>query len=121
MTASGFRRIALGFDGAVESAHMGHPDFRANGRIFATLEYPDKRWGMVNLPPADQDRLVRDHAGIFVPCNGAWGRKGSTNVLLRPVKAAVLREALNSAWRRTGNPRRDGGPPHKTTRSKRAR
>ena len=36
MTADDFRRITLALEGAVEKAHMGHPDFRVNGRIFAT-------------------------------------------------------------------------------------
>jgi hypothetical protein len=34
MTPAGFRRIALGMEGAVEGAHMAHPDFRVNKRIF---------------------------------------------------------------------------------------
>ena len=34
MTPNQFRKIALGFDGAVEASHMNHPDFRAaNGKI----------------------------------------------------------------------------------------
>ena len=37
MTAEDFRRIALSFDGAEKSSHMGVPDFRVGGRIFATL------------------------------------------------------------------------------------
>ena len=37
MTADDFPSIALCMQGAVERAHMKHPDFRANGRIFATL------------------------------------------------------------------------------------
>jgi hypothetical protein len=37
MTPNEFRRIALGMEGAVEGEHMAHPDFRANGRIFATI------------------------------------------------------------------------------------
>ena len=37
MTANEFRSLALTLPGAVESAHMGHPDFRIDGRIFATL------------------------------------------------------------------------------------
>jgi hypothetical protein len=37
MTLNGFRRMALDLAGVVESAHMGHPDFRVGGRIFATL------------------------------------------------------------------------------------
>jgi len=113
MTADRFRGIALAFDGAAEGAHMGHPDFRANGKIFATLNYPDDRWGMVKLPPADQDRFVRDYPAVFVPCNGAWGRGGCTNVLLQAVKADVLRTAIEAAWRVAVNSR--------PTRSKRAR
>jgi len=37
MTAHDFRRIALSFEGAEESSHMGAADFRVGGRIFATL------------------------------------------------------------------------------------
>ncbi len=50
MTLDQFRALALTLEGAVESAHMGHPDFRANGRIFATL-YPGEGTGMIKLPP----------------------------------------------------------------------
>ena len=37
LKAQDFRRIALGMTDALESAHMGTPDFRVNNRIFATL------------------------------------------------------------------------------------
>jgi hypothetical protein len=37
MNVGAFRRIALSLEGAEEGSHMGHPDFRVNGRIFATL------------------------------------------------------------------------------------
>ncbi|HQZ37502.1 MAG TPA: MmcQ/YjbR family DNA-binding protein [Vicinamibacterales bacterium] len=50
MTADDFRDLALGLGDTVEGAHMGHPDFRANGRIFATL-YPGEGTGMIKLPP----------------------------------------------------------------------
>ena len=50
MTAEDFRRLALGMPGAIESSHMGHPDFRANGRIFATLT-ADGTQGMVKVAP----------------------------------------------------------------------
>jgi hypothetical protein len=116
MTANAFRRMALGLEGAVESAHMGHPDFRAGGRIFATLQYPDERWGMVKLPPTDQDRFVRDYPGVFAPCNGAWGRQGCTNVLLKAVKTDVLRAALEAAWRDAVNSRPKRSKPASGTR-----
>jgi len=51
VTAQDFRRIALSFPEVTESAHMGHPDFRVKKRIFATLGYPARGWGMVKLTP----------------------------------------------------------------------
>lgn len=99
MTAEGFRRAALKMPEAVEVGHMGHPDFRVGGKIFATLGYPDGRWGMVRLTPELQDALVSSSPGVFVPVKGAWGRQGATSVLLRKVKAGELRSALVTAWR----------------------
>lgn len=101
MTSEGFRKLALALPGAIESSHMGHPDFRANGKIFATLQYPDENWGMVKLPPEQQDEFVRRHPEAFMPVNGAWGRQGSTSVLLKQVTAPILREAMQIAWKNT--------------------
>ena len=98
MTAHDFRRIALAMKGAVESAHMGHPDFRANGRIFATL-HADMQWGMVKLTPAQQQEYLREHPAVFKPENGAWGRQGCTAVRLEAVDEETLGEALTLAWR----------------------
>ncbi len=84
-------------DGAIERAHMGHPDFRVNGRIFATL-HDDNRHGMVKLAPEQQQRFVRDHPGIFSPENGAWGRQGCTRVQLSAADEEVLGEAVTLAW-----------------------
>jgi hypothetical protein len=99
MTADEFRQLALALPGAVESAHMGHPDFRVNGRIFATLRYPDERWGMVKLSPEEQHGFAQMHPEAFVPVKGAWGLQGSTNVRLEAVTPAMLEEALRAAWR----------------------
>ena len=96
--ADRFRRIALGMDGAVEGAHMGHPDFRANGRIFATL-HPDLQIGMVKLTPQQQEAFVREHPAAFAPENGAWGRQGCTAVRIGAVDNELLGEAITLAWR----------------------
>ena len=40
MTAEEFRKMALSLPQTVEAAHMGHPDFRVGGKIFATLSPP---------------------------------------------------------------------------------
>jgi hypothetical protein len=101
MTPADFRRIALSFPETVESAHMDHPDFRVGGKIFATLGYPDKSWGMVKLPPDVQAKFYEAQPEVFVPVNGAWGRGGATKVRLKSVKKADLRRALLAAWRRT--------------------
>ena len=97
MTANDFRRIALGLEGAIEGAHMGHPDFRINSRIFATLHH-DNEWGMVILPPEQQEAFVRENPGTFTPEKGAWGRAGCTAVRLKSVEEDTLGEALTLAW-----------------------
>lgn len=100
MTPAEFRRLALKMPDAIESAHMGHPDFRANGRIFATL-YPDGKRGMVQLKPEQQGDFISADAAAFAPASGAWGRAGSTTVQLALVDEDKLGEAMTLAWQNT--------------------
>jgi hypothetical protein len=97
MNSADFRRIALSLPETKEGAHMDHPDFRVRGKIFATL-FADLAWGVVMLTPEQQKAYVRSAPATFVPAKGAWGRWGSTQVLLRKVKAAALRRAIAAAW-----------------------
>ena len=99
MTAEDFRRIALSLPEASESAHMDHPDFRVRGKIFATLGYPNREWGMVKLTLEQQASSVRAAPAVFVPAKGAWGRRGSTTVHLDTVDEVTLTSALIAAWR----------------------
>jgi hypothetical protein len=99
MTTDAFRRRALALPGAIESEHMHHPDFRIENRIFATLGSPDAAWGMVKLPPDEQQKLVEAMPEAFQPAAGAWGRQGSTLVRLEKAKPQVLTYALEMAWR----------------------
>jgi hypothetical protein len=98
MTPDKFRSLALSLPGAVESAHMAHPDFRVEGRIFATLGYPDDKSAMVKFTPEQQRKFLKGAPGVFAPCNGVWGQRGATNVHLPSAKVAVLRTALKVAW-----------------------
>lgn len=98
MTTDDFRRLALSFPDTIESAHMNHPDFRAKGKIFATLRNPEDGWAMVKLPPDQQEAFVQLQPKAFVPVNGAWGRQGATSVHLKSVKEETLRGALTLAW-----------------------
>jgi hypothetical protein len=111
--------MILGLDGAVESAHMGHPDFRANGRIFATLQ-SDPRWGMVKLTPEQQRRFIRDAPDVFKPAAGAWGAGGSTLVNLSDVDEEILGEALTLAWKNSAR-RPAGNVKRKTKNAKNAK
>ena len=98
MTVDDFRRLALSLPEASEAAHMGHPDFRVRGKIFATI-WPDDGWGMVKLKPEQQAMFMRDEPKAFVPVKGGWGRKGATNVRLESANPTTLRSALVTAWR----------------------
>jgi hypothetical protein len=97
MTADDFRDIVLALDGAAEGSHMGHPDFRANGRVFASLHSQD-RFGMVKLAPDEQAVLLREHPETFEPSPGAWGRQGCTNVRLATADRRAVTAAARLAW-----------------------
>jgi hypothetical protein len=97
MTDDDFRDIALALDGATEGAHMGHPDFRANNRIFASLRADDPT-GMVKLTPEQQAVFLHDHPAMFAPSPGAWGRGGCTDVILAKARVPAVRAAMQLAW-----------------------
>jgi len=97
MNAEEFRAAALKVAAAVEAAHMDHPDFRVNGKIFASLGYPDEDHGMVKLTPTQQRSFMKEAPGAFVPCAGAWGKGGATSVHLAMVGKRILAKALRMA------------------------
>ncbi|HEY6980893.1 MmcQ/YjbR family DNA-binding protein [Reyranella sp.] len=106
MTPAAFRRLALSLQGASEGAHGGHADFRAAGKVFATLGYPDNEWAMVKLTPDQQRMLCEVEPAVFRPVNGAWGRQGSTNLKLSTADTATARSALAMARRNVAEKRR---------------
>jgi hypothetical protein len=99
MNANDFRRIALSLEGAEESSHMGSPDFRVGGRIFATLASQDQGYGNLMLTPEQQAAFVEDLPEIFVPIAGGWGRMGMTHIRLAMATEDVLVGALRTAWK----------------------
>lgn len=100
MTSNEFRDLALALPEVVEAEHMGHPDFRVGGKIFATLG-PKEQWGMVKVTPEQQGLFVRTDPEAFQPIPGAWGRRGATKVLLESADESSVRQALIVAWRHT--------------------
>jgi hypothetical protein len=99
MTAGEFRKMVLSLPETSEAAHMGHPDFRVGGKIFATLSPPGQGWAMVKLTPEQQEAFARAEPTVFAPFNGAWGTSGATKVHLQAAKKTTLRTALALAWR----------------------
>jgi len=91
-----FRALARACPDAVEGAHHGHADFRAGGRVFASL-HPDKVTAMVRVGPREQASLLA-RSDAFRPASGAWGRAGCTLMELAEVGEALARDALAAAW-----------------------
>jgi hypothetical protein len=98
MNIKDFRRIALSLDGAEESSHMGSPDFRVDGRIFATLASAKLGYGNLMLTPEQQAAFVEELPEVFIPVKGGWGRMGATHIKLDAANEDVLTGALRTAW-----------------------
>src|SRR5579871_2941877 len=98
MTIADFRRIALSLDGAEEGSHMGSPDFRVGGRIFATLAAQKLGYGNLMLTPEQQAAFVAEAPEIFLPVGGGWGKNGATHVRLAQANEDLLLGALRAAW-----------------------
>jgi hypothetical protein len=99
MNIRDFCRIALSFLGVEESSHMGQPDFRFDGRIFATLASAKHGYGNLILTLEQQQAFVLDLPEVFFPIPGAWGRMGVTHICLAEATEEVLTGALHTAWK----------------------
>jgi len=120
MNADDFRRIALSLEGVEESSHMGQPDFRVGGKIFATLASQAQGYGNVKLTPEQQSAFVEELPEIFLPVDGGWGRMGMTHVRLAVVSEDVLEGALRTAWKlRLDRNAKSGKKSHSRTKSSR--
>lgn len=99
MTPTAFRKLALSLPDAEEKAHGGHPDFRVEGKIFASMGSPDAGSATVKLTPEEQAVMMDAEPGTFSPSAGAWGRGGWTQVNLAALDATTAKSALTAAWR----------------------
>ena len=90
MDTEDFRRIALSLEGAEESSHMGAPDFRVGGRIFATLASQSQGFGNLMITPEQQAAFVAELPDLFLPVAGGWGRMGITHIRLATATEDVL-------------------------------
>ena len=67
MTAADFRRLALSLPEVVEGSHFGQADFRAGGKIFATLSRQSEGYGVLLLTPEQQAGMIEDEPSVFSP------------------------------------------------------
>jgi hypothetical protein len=100
MDIEDFRRIALSFEGVEEKSHMGAPDFRVGGRIFATLASQKQGFGNLMLSPEQQAAFIEELPEVFLPVSGGWGKSGATHIRLAAANEDVLAGALRTAWKR---------------------
>jgi hypothetical protein len=120
MDAEDFRQMALSLDGAEEGSHMGAPDFRVGGHIFATLAMQHLGCGNLMLSPALQHVLIAETPKVFFPIPGGWGKMGCTHIRLADASAQQMLKGLQLAWNlrveknsssRSSRPRRGRGKP----------
>src|SRR5271163_2333300 len=128
MTVADFRRIALSLEGAEEASHMGAPDFRVGGRIFATLASEKQGYGNLMLTPEQQAAFVEEMPEVFLPVAGGWGRNGATHIRLAAANEDVVEGALRTAWKlrmeknaKSGKKSKEPAGPRRMTKSPRKR
>ena len=125
MTPAAFARLALSLDGAVEGAHGGHADFRAGGKVFASLGFKGADTATVKLTPEQQEMLVAAEPAIFTPVTGTWGHRGYTMIHLPGADATTMKSVLAMAWKnvtaaspRAARPGGRGSPPKAAPRAR---
>jgi hypothetical protein len=97
-TAAQARRVFLDQPEAEEKSHMGHPDFRVGGKIFATL-WPDRNVAIVRLSVADQTGALQMNPEAL--SLKYWGKSPYLEVDLQRANVALLRALAQAAWRNT--------------------
>jgi hypothetical protein len=119
MTAADFRRIALSFEGAEESSHMGAADFRVGGRIFATLASVEQGYGNLMITVEQQGAFIAERPDLFLPTSGGWGRMGITHIRLAAADEDTLAGVLHTAWKlRVEKNKKPGGKGRVAAKSK---
>lgn len=96
VTMSAARKILLSLPDAREGAHMGHPDFRVNNRVFASLWPNKKKLAVIKLSIANQTALLQMDPEAY-SLNG-WSRQGWTNVHLDKVTPTRFRTLAKESW-----------------------
>jgi hypothetical protein len=95
ISVSTARKIILSMPEAEELQHHGHPDFRVNNKIFATL-WPHECRAVLKIAFADHADAQRSLARALSEL--AWGKQRWTNVHLEHIAPQIFRQLVEEAW-----------------------
>jgi hypothetical protein len=104
MTTDDARVVFLEFEGAYESEHMGHPDFRVSMGIFATL-WPDKGRAVLRLTLEMAEALAAGLPEMYRVV-GRSGGMGWLGVELELADSAEFEDLASKAHELRSVPRR---------------
>lgn len=94
---STFKKMALAFQEAEESAHFENTSFRIKKKIFATLNIKENR-ACLKFTEIDQSVFCSFDKTVIYPVPNKWGKQGWTLVDLKKVKKETLIDALTTAY-----------------------
>lgn len=103
VNAGDLRSIVLSIDGALESSHMGHPDFRGPKGIFMSLT-SDECAVVFRLPPSLAESVMsrHEHSELVSRFGGAiWIR-----FKLSAISEELAGELAEAAWHYRNPPAR---------------
>jgi predicted DNA-binding protein (MmcQ/YjbR family) len=104
MTGAQLRKLALSLERVEERAHFGKPDFRVNGKIFASLSQ-DEASASVKLSADTQEVVTSSDPDTYAPAAGAWGRSGWTTVRLAGTTVAKMKALMSEGHGLVGHKR----------------
>jgi predicted DNA-binding protein (MmcQ/YjbR family) len=97
VTAARVRQLVGELADTQESAHHGHPDFRVNKKIFATLSEREDH-AALRLTCLEARALAEQQPGVYRLVSDREP-VGWVSVLLASVDEAVFADLLEAAWR----------------------
>ena len=96
ITPAQVRELVAGLPGATESAHHGHPDFRVQKRIFATLSEAEDR-AALRLTQLEARALASRQPAVFRLVSDREPY-AYVSVLLEGVAEEEFADLLETAW-----------------------
>ncbi|MGI9147739.1 MAG: MmcQ/YjbR family DNA-binding protein [Chloroflexota bacterium] len=97
ITAAKVRELVDGLPGAQESAHHGHPDFRVQNKIFATLSHLEDR-AALRLSQLEARELASRRPGVFRLVSDREPYS-FVSVLLDTVDEDEFADLIEQAWK----------------------